>query len=94
MLANTIDDRMASISVRKLDDKTVSALRQRAARHGVSMEEEVRRILETAAACEEQAGDMLLRIFERSRQASAGAPFTVPEYDQPPEEPIAFDLAE
>ena len=39
---------MAGLSVRKLDDETLSRLRIRAAKHGVSMEEEVRRILKDA----------------------------------------------
>jgi len=36
---------LASLSVRKLDEATLARLRIRAAHHGVSMEEEVRRIL-------------------------------------------------
>jgi plasmid stability protein len=94
MLADTSFDCMASISVRKLDDKTVAVLRNRAARHGVSMEEEVRRILEQIAEGEENAGDMMMRIFERSRLASGEEPFVIPEYDERPEEPVEFDPAE
>lgn len=33
---------MASLSIRKLDDETYDRLRDRAVRHGVSMEEEAR----------------------------------------------------
>lgn len=36
---------MAVLTIRNLDDHTKNALRVRAARHGVSMEEEARRIL-------------------------------------------------
>lgn len=36
---------MASITIRKLDEKTKKKLRVRAAQHGRSMEEEARRIL-------------------------------------------------
>ncbi len=36
---------MAQLIVRSLEEKVVAELRQRAARHGVSMEEEHRRIL-------------------------------------------------
>ena len=39
------EDGMASLSIRKLDEKTYLRLRERAARHGVSMEEEARQIL-------------------------------------------------
>jgi plasmid stability protein len=41
---------MADISIRKLEPATVALLRERAARHGVSMEEEARRILRAAVA--------------------------------------------
>lgn len=54
---------MASLSVRKLDDETLSRLRIRAAKHGVSMEEEARRILKEAVSAPDQLGDLALRIF-------------------------------
>jgi len=40
--------RMANISIRKLDDDVFFRLRTLAEEHGVSMEEEVRRILKQA----------------------------------------------
>ncbi len=54
---------MASLSVRKLDEETVAQLRIRAARQGVSMEEEARQILKRAAAAPESLGDLAVRIF-------------------------------
>jgi plasmid stability protein len=39
---------MASITIRKLDEKTKARLRIRAAQHGRSMEEEARTLLRTA----------------------------------------------
>lgn len=54
---------MASLSVRKLDDETLSRLRIRAAKHGVSMEEEARRILKDAVSAPDLLGDLALRIF-------------------------------
>ncbi len=36
---------MAQLLVRKLDDRLVKRLKRRAAEHGVSMEEELRRLL-------------------------------------------------
>ncbi len=54
---------MASISVRKLDDEIVAKLRLRAAEHGVSMEEEVRRIIEAAVSAPVRLGDTALDIF-------------------------------
>jgi len=38
---------MSSITIRNLDDKLKARLRLRAARHGLSMEQEVRNILQT-----------------------------------------------
>ncbi|MCI4646096.1 MAG: hypothetical protein MRY64_15045 [Hyphomonadaceae bacterium] len=81
---------MPSISVRKLDEKTVAALRSRAARHGVSMEEEVRRILERAVETEESAGAMMVRIFSRSWD---GVPFEPPPREEYAE-PMSFDEEE
>ena len=39
---------MASITIRKLDERTKARLRMRAARHGRSMEEEARTLLRAA----------------------------------------------
>jgi plasmid stability protein len=44
---------MASITIRKLDEKTKARLRLRAARHGRSMEEEARTLLRSALQTEE-----------------------------------------
>ena len=54
---------MASLSVRKLDEDTLSRLRVRAAKHGVSMEEEARRILKEAVTAPDRLGDLAVRIF-------------------------------
>ena len=54
---------MASLSVRKLDDETLSRLRIRAAQHGVSMEEEARRILKESVSAPDHLGDLALQIF-------------------------------
>ncbi|HRW47903.1 MAG: hypothetical protein M9936_28985 [Caldilinea sp.] len=47
---------MATLTVRNLDEETKAKLRQMAARHGHSMEEEVRRILNRAIEHGEQRG--------------------------------------
>ena len=39
---------MGQLIVRKIDDDTKQRLKRRAARHGVSMEEEIRTILQNA----------------------------------------------
>lgn len=41
---------MSSITIRNLDDKLKASLRLRAARHGLSMEQEVRNILQSTLA--------------------------------------------
>ena len=54
---------MASLRVRKLDDDTLRRLRVRAADHGVSVEEEVRRIIKQAVSIPERIGDLAVRHF-------------------------------
>jgi antitoxin FitA len=54
---------MASLSVRKLEDEIYEKLRRRASEHGVSMEEEARRILARAVAAPERLGDLALGCF-------------------------------
>ena len=46
---------MSSLTIRNLDDTTKQRLRIQAARHGVSMEEEVRRILKEAVRPAEES---------------------------------------
>ena len=47
---------MATITIRNLNNETKSKIRQIAAQHGHSMEEEVRRILDRAVTQAEQKG--------------------------------------
>ena len=54
---------MANLSIRKLDDDTLARLRVRAAQHGVSMEEEARRILRHAVHAPKRLGDLALNLF-------------------------------
>lgn len=54
---------MASLSIRKLDDDTYRRLQQRAAQHGVSMEEEARQILRKAVSPPQRLGDFFLEVF-------------------------------
>ena len=53
---------MAGLSVGELDAETLSRVRIRAAKHGVSMEEEARRILKDAVSAPDCLGDLALRI--------------------------------
>ncbi len=54
---------MNNISVRRIDDETMARLRQRAASHEVSMEEEVRRILQSAVTKPMRLGDLARETF-------------------------------
>lgn len=54
---------MVGLSVRNLDRETYERLRRRAAREGVSMEEEVRRIIKRAVSAPERLGDLFLARF-------------------------------
>ena len=67
---------MASLSVRKLDGDTLKQLRIRAAQHGVSMEEEVRRIIKQAVSSPERLGDLAVRLFA---PAYGGTELELPE---------------
>ncbi len=75
---------MASLSVRKLDEQTLARLRVRAAKHGVSMEEEVRRILAEAVSAPERLGDLALRTFGPAH----GIDLVLPE--RRPHSPVDF----
>lgn len=67
---------MGAITIRKLDEKIIAGLKRRAKAHGRSMEEEARRVLETAARTPEPARaepDMAaLKALEAERQALIG----------------------
>ena len=59
---------MSSITIRNIDDKLKAILRMRAASHGVSMEQEVRNILQTTLAqdaCQDSGLSFALRINQR-----------------------------
>ena len=69
---------LASLSVRKLDEETLARLRARAASHGVSMEEEARRILKEAVSAPERLGDLALPIFGPHNGVDLELPVHVP----------------
>lgn len=76
---------MASLSIRKLDDETYNRLRDRAARRGVSMEEEARQILRRAVSPPERLGDLFLKVFG----PDGGADLELPPRE--PHEPLTLD---
>ena len=67
---------MATITIRKLDEETKNKLRMLAARHGRSMEEEVRRILNHAVNQDEQTG--LGTFITRQFKATGGVELEIP----------------
>jgi len=56
---------MTSLIIRHVDDTTRQRLRMRAARHGVSMEEEARRILKEALRPTEAPSRLGTRLLDR-----------------------------
>ena len=59
---------MSSITIRNLDEQLKASLRLRAARHGLSMEQEVRNILQSTLAAEVSPASGLafaMRIHQR-----------------------------
>jgi len=73
---------MANLTIRRLDDQTYERLKERAARDGVSMEEEARRILARAVAPPGRLGDLFVKTFGATR----GLDLRLPER-QPHEAP-------
>lgn len=73
-----------SISVRKIDEDLYERLQRRAAREGVSMEEEVRRILRRALTTPVQLGTLAVECF-REIEAELDLP------ERPPHSPLTFD---
>lgn len=73
---------MAALSIRDLDDAVKEKLRVRAARHGRSMEAEVRAIL-TSAVTEESRTDLFGALTERFARLG-GLDLDVPARATPP----------
>ncbi|MCB8954724.1 MAG: plasmid stabilization protein [Ardenticatenales bacterium] len=62
---------MSSLTIRNVDEATKRRLRIRAARHGVSMEEEVRRILKEALRPTEAPSGLGQRLRDRFAEVAA-----------------------
>ena len=81
---------MASLSVRRLDSEVVRRLKIRAERESLSLEETVRRILQSAVVDEEPVGAMIRRIvgddrFDLdlpAREVDDPIDFTSPDYSE------------
>lgn len=73
---------MSTLTVRKIDERLKQALRERAARHGRSMEAEVRAILDDALRSDASAGGGLgTRIHQRFSGDHVDLP--LPARDEP-----------
>lgn len=76
---------MANLSIRKLDKKSYKELQARAAKHGLSMEEEARRIIYHAVS----APDRITRVFEKYFGQKQGRDLTL--HHRKPHEPMELD---
>lgn len=85
---------MSSITIRNLEEHIKTGLRLRAARHGWSMEQEVRNILQQALASDEASPSAPDSFAERIRQRFAqvdASDLPIPPR-QPARMPPSFDL--
>lgn len=73
---------MATLTIRNMDDSIKQSLRIRAAQHGVSMEEEARRILREALVRVSQAQPLGQRLKQRFAEV-AEADFELPSRQLP-----------
>ena len=78
---------MASITIRQLDESDKKRLRQRAARHGTSMEGEARRILRAALADQEASTPNLALAIRRRFEPLGGVELELPSRQQMREPP-------
>lgn len=76
---------MANLSIRKLDKNAYKQLQMRAAKHGVSMEEEVRRIIYRAIAAPEQITVIFQKYFGKKNGVN------LEQNKRKPHEPMEFD---
>jgi len=77
---------MASLSVRKLDDGVYEQLRIRAAKHGVSMEEEARQIISQVV----KAPVKISEVFRKHFGHDNGIDLDLPDRHSP-HHPMDFD---
>ncbi len=81
---------MAQVIVRNLDENLKAAIKQRATRHGWSMEEEVRQILRRAVN-EEPTSTTRLGSQIAARFADVGLDNPLPELHGQSIDPVMFD---
>ena len=79
---------MSMLTVRDLDPEVKDKLRQRAARHGRSMEAEVRDILRVAVESDDQPVDLVGSI--RKHFADVDFDLELPDRGEQQQRPVAF----
>ncbi len=79
---------MASITIRRLDHDLKERLRVRAARHGRSMEDEVREMLRISLAADDSAPSDLAAAIGRRFESVGGVELEVPDREPVREPPI------
>jgi len=72
---------MAALTIRKLDQKTKTRLRVRAAHHGRSMEEEAREILRSALTISSRTNGNLAEAIRRRFASFGGIEISLPHRD-------------
>jgi antitoxin FitA len=77
---------VAALSIRNLDEETRRRLRIRAARHGRSMESEIRAILQEAVRRPEPSGGLFTTLLDRFG-AIGGVELDLPPRSAPPRAP-------
>jgi antitoxin FitA len=85
--SNAIIDDMAALTIRKLDQKTKTRLRVRAAHHGRSMEEEAREILRSALTTSSRTNGNLAEAIRRRFASFGGIEISLPKRDAVREAP-------
>lgn len=81
---------MAQLIVRNIEDEIKASLRRKAARHGRSMEEEVRAILRNAVG-DDAAPALPIGTRLKRRFASVGLDEDIAELGRQPAHPAEFD---
>jgi len=77
---------MANLSVRKLNQEVYERLRVRAAKHGLSMEEEARQIISQAVSAPEKISEVFQKYFGRKNGVELEM-----KRKHKPHEPMDFD---
>ena len=82
---------MATLTIRKIDDSIKSCLRVQAAKHNVSMEEVVRRILRQVLMPDEEASPLGSRIHEHFSKVGGLNEEIIPSRSMPRSAPNLFN---